>query len=77
MRIARERAIPVIVDAAAQLPPPDNLWAFTAAGADLVIFSGGKGLCGPASTGLVLGKSELVAASPRTPRRTNAAWAAR
>jgi uncharacterized pyridoxal phosphate-dependent enzyme len=61
VRVARERSIPVIVDAAAQLPPPDNLWAFTGAGADLVIFSGGKGLCGPASTGLVLGASELVA----------------
>ena len=60
VRVARERAILVIVDAAAQLPPPDNLWAFTAAGADLVVFSGGKGLCGPASTGLVLGRSELV-----------------
>jgi uncharacterized pyridoxal phosphate-dependent enzyme len=60
VRIAGERAVPVIVDAAAQLPPPDNLWAFTAAGADLAIFSGGKGLCGPASTGLVLGKKELV-----------------
>jgi uncharacterized pyridoxal phosphate-dependent enzyme len=60
VRLALEHAIPVIVDAAAQLPPPDNLWAFTEAGADLVIFSGGKGLCGPASTGLVLGRSDLV-----------------
>ena len=60
VRVARERSIPVIVDAAAQLPPPDNLWRFTGAGADLAIFSGGKGLCGPASTGLVLGASDLV-----------------
>ncbi len=60
VRLARERRIPVIVDAAAQLPPPDNLWMFTAAGADVVIFSGGKGLCGPATTGLVLGKAELL-----------------
>jgi L-seryl-tRNA(Ser) seleniumtransferase len=60
VRIARERSIPVIVDAAAQLPPPENLWAFTARGADLVIFSGGKGLSGPASSGLVLGRSTLV-----------------
>jgi D-glucosaminate-6-phosphate ammonia-lyase len=60
VHVGHERLIPVIVDAAAQLPPIENLWRLTAAGADLVIFSGGKGLCGPASTGLVLGRSELV-----------------
>ena len=58
--LARARDIPVIVDAAAQLPPVENLWRFTEAGADLVLFSGGKGLCGPASTGLVLGRRRYV-----------------
>jgi uncharacterized pyridoxal phosphate-dependent enzyme len=57
---AHERGVPVIVDAAAQLPPRSNLWSFTTAGADLVLFSGGKALCGPASTGLVLGTSRYV-----------------
>jgi uncharacterized pyridoxal phosphate-dependent enzyme len=56
VRVARTQDIPVIVDAAAQLPPVENLWDLTAAGADLVLFSGGKALCGPASTGLVLGR---------------------
>ncbi len=60
VRIAHARDVPVIVDAAAQLPPPENLWAFTAAGADIVLFSGGKGLCGPASTGLVLGRAHYI-----------------
>jgi L-seryl-tRNA(Ser) seleniumtransferase len=60
VRVARSHDIPVVVDAAAQLPPAENLWAFTAAGADLVLFSGGKGLCGPASTGLVLGRARYV-----------------
>jgi L-seryl-tRNA(Ser) seleniumtransferase len=60
VRVAHARDIPVIVDAAAQLPPVENLWAFTAAGADLALFSGGKGLCGPASTGLVLGRARYV-----------------
>jgi L-seryl-tRNA(Ser) seleniumtransferase len=60
VRIAHARDIPVIVDAAAQLPPVENLWAFTAAGADIVLFSGGKGLCGPASTGLVLGRARYI-----------------
>jgi len=60
VRLARARDVPVVVDAAAQLPPVDNLWNFTAAGADLALFSGGKALCGPASTGLVLGRARYV-----------------
>ena len=58
--LARARNIPVIVDAAAQLPPVENLWRFTEAGADLVLFSGGKGLCGPATTGIVLGRRRYI-----------------
>ncbi|HVC33664.1 MAG TPA: aminotransferase class V-fold PLP-dependent enzyme [Chloroflexota bacterium] len=58
---AHRHGVPVIVDAAAQLPPPENLWRFTRdLGADIVIFSGGKGLCGPQPTGLVLGKKAIV-----------------
>jgi L-seryl-tRNA(Ser) seleniumtransferase len=60
VRLARDNEVPVIVDAAAQLPPVENLWAFTAAGADIVLFSGGKALRGPASTGLVLGRARYV-----------------
>jgi uncharacterized pyridoxal phosphate-dependent enzyme len=59
--IARAYNVPVIVDAAAQIPPISNLWYFTReAGADIAIFSGGKGLRGPQSSGLVLGKRELI-----------------
>jgi uncharacterized pyridoxal phosphate-dependent enzyme len=60
VRVAGQSDTPVIVDAAAQLPPVENLWRFSEAGADLVLFSGGKGLCGPASTGLVLGSRRYV-----------------
>jgi L-seryl-tRNA(Ser) seleniumtransferase len=53
--------VPVIVDAAAQVPPVASLWRFTAEiGADAVIFSGGKGLRGPQASGLVLGKRWIV-----------------
>ena len=55
--------IPFIVDAADQIPPVSNLWYFTRdKGADLAIFSGGKGLKGPGSSGLIVGKSELIRA---------------
>lgn len=63
VRIAHERGVPVIVDAAAQIPPISNLWYFTRdEGADLAIFSGGKGLRGPQSSGLVVGRADLIAA---------------
>ncbi len=51
---------PVIVDAAAQLPPRENLWRFTEMGADMVIFSGGKTLCGPQDSGLILGRERWI-----------------
>ena len=59
--LAHARGVPVIVDAAAQVPNIANLWHFTKElGADLAIFSGGKGLRGPQSSGLVLGRADLI-----------------
>ena len=62
IKIAQQHGVPLIVDAAAQLPPVENLWRFTEMGADLALFSGGKGLCGPQASGLVLGRRDLVKA---------------
>jgi uncharacterized pyridoxal phosphate-dependent enzyme len=60
---AHARGVPVIVDAAAQVPPVSNLWRFTAElGADVTIFSGGKGIGGPQNSGLVLGREAIVRA---------------
>ena len=58
--IGKRHGVPVIVDAAAQLPPKENLWRFTQMGADVVMFSGGKGLCGPQSSGLIVGTQEMI-----------------
>lgn len=60
MEIAKKHNVPVIVDAAAQLPPKDNLQKYTNAGADMVIFSGGKTLCGPQDSGVILGKKVWI-----------------
>ena len=60
IEIAHGKGVPVIVDAAALLPPVENLWRFTGMGADLAIFSGGKTLCGPQDSGLILGRADLI-----------------
>ena len=58
--IAHEHGVPVITDAAAELPPVENLTRFLKMGSDIVIFSGGKDIAGPNDTGLILGRKELV-----------------
>src|SRR5258705_10061261 len=60
--IAHRRNVPVIVDAASMLPPRDNLTKFLRLGADLVSFSGGKGIRGPQSTGILVGRRDLIKA---------------
>jgi L-seryl-tRNA(Ser) seleniumtransferase len=62
-KIAHRHGVPVIVDAAAMLPPKENLTKFINQGADLVSFSGGKGLCGPQSTGILCGRIDLIEAA--------------
>ncbi len=64
--IARKHRIPVLVDAAAQIPPVSNLWHYTKVlGCEGVVFSGGKGIRGPQAAGLVLGTRELIAGCRR------------
>jgi L-seryl-tRNA(Ser) seleniumtransferase len=59
--IAHEKGVPVIVDAAAELPPRSNLRRFLAEGADLVVFSGGKAIGGPQASGILAGRADLIA----------------
>ncbi len=58
--IAKELGTTVIVDAAAELPPAKNMSRFFHMGADLTVFSGGKDICGPQSSGLVVGRRNLI-----------------
>jgi L-seryl-tRNA(Ser) seleniumtransferase len=64
--IARKHHIPVLVDAAAQIPPVSSFWHYTKVlGCEGVVFSGGKGIRGPQAAGLVLGTRELIAGCRR------------
>jgi L-seryl-tRNA(Ser) seleniumtransferase len=61
--IAHARNVPVIVDSASTLPPVDHLRCWIRRGADLVIYSGGKGIRGPQDSGLLAGRRDLIAAA--------------
>jgi L-seryl-tRNA(Ser) seleniumtransferase len=58
--VAHRHGLPVLVDAAGEVPPRSNLRALLAAGADLVAFSGGKAIRGPQATGILCGRADLV-----------------
>jgi D-glucosaminate-6-phosphate ammonia-lyase len=63
VQIGKTHGIPTFNDAAADVPPVENLWKYTSMGFDLVTFSGGKGLRGPQSAGLLVGRKDLIAAA--------------
>jgi L-seryl-tRNA(Ser) seleniumtransferase len=61
--LGKKHGIPTMIDMAADLPPIENLWKFNDMGFDLVCVSGGKGLRGPQSAGILMGKKDLIAAA--------------
>ena len=63
IEIGKQHDVPVLVDAASELPPPDIMTRYTEAGADLVVISGGKGLRGPQSSGILAGRKDLIEAA--------------
>jgi D-glucosaminate-6-phosphate ammonia-lyase len=62
-QLGRKLNVPTFNDAAADCPPVENLSKYLKLGFDLVTFSGGKGLRGPQSAGLLLGRKDLIAAA--------------
>ena len=63
LEFGRRAGVPVIVDAASELPPTNTLTRWLDAGADLVVISGGKGIQGPQSTGILAGRRDLIEAA--------------
>jgi uncharacterized pyridoxal phosphate-dependent enzyme len=63
LAIAKEHKIPLLLDDAAGIPPADNAKLYARMGIDLYCFSGGKGLCGPQCSGLLLGRKDLIEAA--------------
>jgi uncharacterized pyridoxal phosphate-dependent enzyme len=63
IEIGHKAGVPIILDAAAEVPPPENLGKFAKMGADLVAFSGGKNIRGPQCSGILLGRRDLVEAA--------------
>jgi L-seryl-tRNA(Ser) seleniumtransferase len=63
VELGKKHSIPTMIDMAADLPPVENLWKFNDMGFDLVCVSGGKGLRGPQSAGILMGKKDLIAAA--------------
>jgi L-seryl-tRNA(Ser) seleniumtransferase len=61
--VAHRHGVPVLVDAAGELPPISNLRKFIGMGADLVAFSGGKSIRGPQSSGILCGRRDLIASA--------------
>jgi len=63
LAIAKKHNIPTFLDAAADVPPVENLFKYQKMGFDLVTFSGGKMIRGPQSAGLLFGKKSLIEAA--------------
>ena len=60
VEIAKAHNLYTFNDASADVPPKERLWEYPAIGFDMVTFSGGKDICGPQASGVLIGKEELI-----------------
>ncbi len=58
VKIAKPHKVPVLIDAAAEVLTIPNV--HLQRGADVVVYSGGKAICGPQCAGLVLGRKDIL-----------------
>ena len=65
LALAKKHSIPTLLDAAADVPPVENLWRLHQLGFDMVTFSGGKAIRGPQSSGLLIGQTDLIELAKR------------
>jgi L-seryl-tRNA(Ser) seleniumtransferase len=63
LAVANRHSIPTLLDAAADVPPVENLFKYQKMGFSLVTFSGGKMIRGPQSAGLLFGRKDLIEAA--------------
>lgn len=63
VRIGKKHNVPTFIDCASDVPPVENLFKYTEMGFDMVTFSGGKGIRGPQSAGLLFGRKDLIEAA--------------
>jgi L-seryl-tRNA(Ser) seleniumtransferase len=63
LEVAKKNNIPTLIDIAADVPPIENFWKFNDMGFDLVCLSGGKAIRGPQSSGVLMGRKDLIAAA--------------
>src|SRR5664279_1860661 len=59
--LANKHNLPTSIDIAANVPPVSNLWKFNDMGFSFVALSGGKAIRGPQSSGILMGKKEIIA----------------
>jgi seryl-tRNA(Sec) selenium transferase len=63
LNVSKPAGVPVLLDDAAGIPPYESFTSYAKTGVDMYCFSGGKGLCGPQSSGLLLGRKDLITAA--------------
>ncbi len=63
LQLAKQHNLPATIDIAADVPPVSNLWKYNDMGFSFVALSGGKAIRGPQSTGILMGKKDIIAAA--------------